>query len=228
MNIRKMAQLKKLLQGIQVIRPPKYRLSTFGSSQISYFLVTNVPGFFDRCRVRQGEVSADRPQLLTAQVLKEKFFGFGDTADDLMEALVQQYGDALRALEYQFHNELSSNRIELIPPDQLLQNISRELDSSNTPRTALIHGPEKYWELSIMKFIVEETMTSFASNVKELQERGFFDGENRELSRRHREIQTLLEKARSDRAVISILGKKLKEYGLFEIYQDQFFKLVNP
>ncbi len=77
-----------------------------------------------------------------------------------------------------------------------------------------------------MKFIIEETLSSFSHNVRELQERGFFDPEN-DLKRRHREIQNLLQKAKVDRSLLPELANKLKATGLFNQYQDAFFQLVN-
>jgi hypothetical protein len=79
-----------------------------------------------------------------------------------------------------------------------------------------------------MKFIVEETLSSFSVNMQELNERGFFDGEARTLKRRHQEIHNLLQKAAQDKSVIPVLASKLKEFGMFDQYQDAFFKVVNP
>ena len=77
-----------------------------------------------------------------------------------------------------------------------------------------------------MKFIVEETLLSFQSNVQELSERGYFENSGRIENNRTREIKNLFKKATKDKSLISILGKKLKDYGLFEQYQDDFFQLI--
>src|SRR5690242_15813518 len=58
--------LKKIFDRIQVVRPPRHKLSTFGSSQITYKLVTDVPGLPDRARLRTGLVTAERPGIITA------------------------------------------------------------------------------------------------------------------------------------------------------------------
>ena len=48
------AQFKKLMQQIQVIRPPKHRLATFGPSQLTYRLVTDVPVFKSAIDAREA------------------------------------------------------------------------------------------------------------------------------------------------------------------------------
>lgn len=220
-------KLKKIFQKIQVIRGPKHRLATFGSSRIQYQLVTDVPGFQDRSRLRLGIVTAQKPVLITPQTLKEQFQGFGDDVKEYAETLISQYGKALHGLEYQFSNEISSTRIELSPPEAFAETISKEFDRTDSYDTALIYGDDRMWELSIMKFIIEETMASFATNVQELKERGFFDGEERHHRNKRREIDQLFKLANKDKSAIPVLGSKLKEYGLFDRYQDAFFNLVN-
>lgn len=215
----------KYFRNIQVVRAPRHRLSTFGTSQISYTLVTDVPEFPDRTRLRWGVVKAERPNIITPQSLKEKFFGFGSEAEDYADYLTSQYGEALKGLEYQFKNEPVSSRIELGQPDHVANEMAKDFDKSNEYHNALIRGSEKVWELSIMKFIVEETLTSFQTNLQELKDRGFFDGDKELRQKQQREINFLFQKAKSDSSFRPHLAKKLREYELFEEYQDQFFQL---
>lgn len=220
------ARIKRLFAQIQVIRSPKHRLSTFGLSKVHYCLVTDVDGFTDRSRLRTGNVVAEKPAIITPDQLKDKFHGFGESADKYADWLVSQYGQALKGLSYQFRNENKSSKIELIQPKELISRLSDEFDRKSELRTALLQGTDRLWELSIMKFIVEETLASFHSNVQELDDRGFFEGEDRLEKQKHREIRSLFQKATHDPRLLVDLGKKLEEYGLFEQYQDQFFRLV--
>jgi hypothetical protein len=220
-------KMKKLLQQIQVVRSPKHALATFGASRIEYSLVTDIAGLSDRSRLRTGVVIAEKPAIITPQLLKERFSGFGEEASQLTDLMTKQYGQALMGLEYNFKNEPLGTRIELSSPDALVNNLAQGFDrATNNYNAAIIRGTDKLWELSIMKFIVEETLSSFASNVQELKDRGFFEGEDRIENRRRREIERLLAVAQQDRSSIPSLGKKLKEYGLFDEYQDAFFKLI--
>ncbi len=133
-------QIQKVFQRIRVVRPPKHRLSTFGASQINYQLVTDVPGLPDRSRLRLGLVTAEKPALITPQTLTEQFQGFSDEARRYSDWLASRYGDALKGLEYQFRNEPTSARVELIAPDQLVRELIEEFDRSDTHHHALILG----------------------------------------------------------------------------------------
>ncbi len=215
----------KYFKDIQVVRPPRHRLATFGSSQISYTLVTDVPEYPDRSRLRRGLVKAERPQIITSKNILERFQGFGEEAKEYANWLTTHYGEALRGIEYQFKNEPVSSKIELGRPDQVVLDLAKDHDRNDEFLNALIRGSEKVWELSLMKFIVEETLTSFQTNFHELKERGYFDSD-KEADKKHRkEIIFLIQKAQADSSFVPHLAGKLKEYGLFEDYQDQFFQL---
>jgi hypothetical protein len=220
------SQIQKLFEKIQVVRAPRHRLSTFGDTPIQYHLITNVQGFHDRARLRIGVVTAEKPAIITPEALREQFAGFTTEARDYAGWFNKHYGEALKGLEYQFKNEPSVNRIELTSPDELTKQLTTIFDREDSTRRTIIRGTDKLWELSLMKFIVEETLSSFASNIQELKERGFFD-QQRDDERRRREVEHLLKRARNDRACLPELGKKLKDYGLFERYQDSFFQLIS-
>lgn len=216
-----------MFQKIQVVRSPKHRLSTFGTSRINYQLVTDVPGFADRSRLRTGLVIAEKPTLITPDALRDQFQGFGAEAAEYLEALTKQYGNVIRGLDYQFRNEPVSSRVELSPVDKFLQELAKDHDKSGGFDNAVIKGPDDAWGLSIMKFIVEETLASFSTNVQELHDRGFFEEGDRTVNRQRREIQALFAKAQTDKSLIPKLGAKLHAYKLFEEFQDEFFHLVN-
>ncbi|MFN0117259.1 MAG: hypothetical protein ACKVQC_03065 [Elusimicrobiota bacterium] len=219
-------QLKKVFQQIQIVRAPRHRLATFGTSRIQYQLVTDVSGFHDRSRLRIGTVVAERPLILTPNKLLDIFGGFSDEAQSHSQSFLTHYGDVLKGLQYQFKNELGTSKVELFSPEECVKNLVKNFDREDAYNKTIITGQDKSWELSLMKFIVEETISSFSTNLQELKERGFFDGEDRELKRQKLEIKNLITKAKIDPVLIPELGKKLKEYGLFDQYQDQFFRLI--
>src|SRR5262249_11389023 len=119
-------QMKKLLQQIQVVRSPKRRLATFGTSRIRYKLITDVPGLSDRSRLRTGVVTPDKAAIISPQSLAERFSGFGDQSQAVEELLAKHYGQALRGLEYQFRNETVATRVELSSPDSFTTLLVKE------------------------------------------------------------------------------------------------------
>ena len=221
-------QLEGYLKKIQVVRAPKRRLATFGASRIDYQIVTDVTGFSDRARLRTGVVAAERPQIILARSAADQFEGFGPDSGRYADALAGHFGEALRGLEYNFRNETASSRVELQAPDIYIKMLADRVDAEGGYHTALLSATDKFWELALMKFIVEETLASFSSNVRELKERGLFDTDEDRLQARHVEIRRLLREARVSKDLIPALGAKLKEYGLFDMYQDDFFRLMNP
>jgi hypothetical protein len=219
-------KFKRFFKESQVVRPPKHHLATFGSTSIEYILVTDVPGFTDRSRLRFGDVTTQKPAIIMPHTLSEKFEGFGDGANEYINWLVSQYGEALSGLEYQFKNNTTSHRIELSSPEETVRKLTREFDRSNPVRQALLRGPDKMWEITLLKFVIEETLASFSTNMQELSERGYFDKGAQAVHIQKRKIESLFKKARQDKSIINELGKTLKESHLFEEYQDRFFQLL--
>jgi len=215
-----------VLSGTKILRPPKHRVATFGATTLSYVLLSQLPEP-GQCRLREGEVIAQRPAIMTAEQWRERFQGFGDNARAFQDAMENLYGEAFRGLEYNFRNELRQTSIEHFPLETVAERMGRAMDLEDAQRKALLQGPDQNWAFSLMKFIVDTSVRSFPSNVRELEERGLFDPHGRELNRRKREIESLFQEAQGRPDQIKMLGQRLKDWGLFEAYEDRFFALVN-
>jgi hypothetical protein len=220
-------QFHRLLSQSRVVRPPRHRLATFGSSEIRYSLVTSLSARPPQSNLRTGLVKAERPKLITADTFAHRFRGFGEGAEEMEKWLKEQNPDLFRGLEYSFHNRLESTESHQLDARELARNIGRDLDSREISRATVIMGPERGWQAALMKFILDETTQSFPGNLRELEERGFFDPSQADLYGRRREIETLFARALGDADAIKVLAAKLKEYHLFNEYQDRFFSLVN-
>lgn len=218
-------QIKALLGAIRTVRPPVRKLATFGDTRIEYHLVSSLVGERLASRLREGIVLAEKPRILTADSLKERFEGFGDDAGDYAQLLQEAYRDELRALEYRFRNEPAST--ETIHEDSraIAERIKADLDAKDDPLAAVLLAPERGWQLALMKFIVDQSLRSFPTHVRDLDRRGMFDPEGKTRGRAEAEIERLFARAVSDPAARHTLGAKLREYGLFEQYQDRYFAL---
>lgn len=224
--MRRDSPFEDVLSGTKILRPPKHRLATFGSTTLSYVLLSQLPET-GQCRLREGEVTAQRPAIMTAEQWRERFHGFGDNTRAFQKAIENLYGEAFRGLEYNFRNELRQTSIEHFPLEIVAERMGQVMDQENAQRKALLQGPDQHWAFSIMKFIVDTSVRSFPTNVRELEERGLFDPRGRELNRQKREIELLFQEARQHPEQIKTLGQRLKDWGLFEAYEDRFFALVN-
>src|SRR5258706_2144419 len=102
------AALLDAMRRTRILRPPKHAIATFGTTTLRYVLLSGVPGEPDYCRLREGEVTAQRPKILTPEVWKNRFQGFCEESEELREGVEKVYGDALKGLEYGFRNDLKT------------------------------------------------------------------------------------------------------------------------
>lgn len=185
--------------------------------------VTDAPGC---CRLREGEVTAERPKILTPEFWKNRFEGFGEELKAHREEIDQVYGEALKGLEYRFRNTLNSTSLEHATLLEVSDRTQKVMEAENSPRVALLEGPEMTWSLSVMKFILDLSLRSFPMNMRELEDRGLLNPEKHQEQREHFEIEKLFQAAQRDRTQVSALGDALKRLGRFKEYEDRFFALI--
>ena len=210
----------------RILKPPKHTIATFGTTTLRYVLLSMVPDQPDCCRLREGEVTAERPKILTPDFWKKRFEGFGEESERYAEEMEKSYGEALRGLEYGFRNQLKTTSLEHAALPEVAERTKKVMEEEGAWRTALLEGPDAQWSLSVMKFIVDTSLRSFPGNVRELDERGLFDPAKRAQERERFEIEKLFQEARRDRSRISVLAERLRRSGLFTDYEDRFFALV--
>ncbi len=214
------------LRRTRILTSPKHAISTFGTTTLRYILLSSLPDRPDYCRVRAGDVTAQRPKIMTPEFWKNRFEGFGDDANDYREEIEKVYGESLKGLEYTFRNDLKTTSLEHATLAEVEDRSRKIIEAEGATRTALLEGPDAQWSLSIMKFIIDMSLRSFPSNVKELDERGLFQPEKLRENRTRREIETLFTHAKTDRSTIPKLAEMLQQTGLFADFEDRFFSLV--
>lgn len=214
-----------LLARTEILRSPKRRLATFGATRIEYHLLSPIDGLTDRTRVREGSVVSSRPAILTPDAFKERFEGFGEEADEFARWVSTSYRDLLRALEYNFRNQGLAARVVHSDPRLVAETMLADFDARSVEDRAVIRCPDGAWTLALMKFTLDEAARSFPGHVQDLERRGMFSPDRGLSQRRRVEVEALLEKAHKDRSGLQELGMKLREYGLFEEYEDRFLAL---
>jgi len=217
-------EFKKLLSEIHVLRPPKHQLATFGTTTLNYVVLSPLLEATP-CRLRRGEIVAQKPRIVTPAALRKRFEGFGEDEAALGEMMDKLYGSSLKALEYVFKNNLKESTLEHTPVNELRQRVSDAIEKEDVPRTAFLQAPDRAWSLAVMKFIVDMSLRSFPTHVRELDERGLFDPAGREMARQRGAIEALFRDARSYPSARDKLGETLKASGLFSEYEDRFFAL---
>lgn len=218
-------RLRALLTGIEVLRAPRRRLATFGPTRLQYHLISPLEGSPARTRLREGTVLSEKPKILTPDAFKERFSGFGDDAAEFARWADAAYRDLLRALEYNFRNQGQAAR-EVSEDARLVgENLLKDLDARDQTEAAVIRCPDAGWSLALMKFTLDEASRSFPGHLRDLERRGAFAPDGGELDRRRRKAEAMFPAAAKDPAAREELGRRLREWGLFEEYEDRFLSL---
>ena len=110
-------------------------------------------------------------------------------------------------------------------PRLVAERLLADFDARGVQDRAVIRCPDGAWALALMKFTLDEAARSFPGHVQDLERRGMFSADRGEGDRRRREVEALLDTARRDRTVLDELGRTLREYGLFDEYEDRFLAL---
>ncbi len=219
--------IRKFLKETRLLRPPKKLLSTFGATRIEYHLVSPVEDLPDKTRLREGWVVSERPKILTLESLRERFDGFGEDAGEFSEFLGSEYRGLLRGLEYRFLNKDFKTSVIAKKPHQTALSIRDDMNARDVARAAVIECPDAAWSLALMRFTLDEAARSFGTNVKDLENHGLFEPGSNEARRRSNEIERLFDSAQKNPEAREALGAKLREYGLFQEFEDRFLALYN-
>jgi hypothetical protein len=164
------------IENTQVIRSPERRIDTFGSTSFRFFLVTELMDSANQVRVRDGRLHAERPQILTPGYIHRTLAeGFGERAEEFVQWLQRNARD-LAILKYGFQlrkTDMTENVVHSHVED-VLGRLREEVDRSEDPLSAIIHGVDEGWEVCLLKFAADLIQESAGRNVDDLRKRGLF------------------------------------------------------
>ncbi len=204
----------------RVIRMPERGLETFGSSVVNYHLITENMDDVNRVKVREGMIESYKPAILTPDQMRKLLLeGFGQNEASRYAEWLQEHGEDLTMLKYGFavrkqeHREYEIAEGLAVATDR----VQGWLEERNDPSAALAVGVEDPWEVCLLKVMMDVIRRSAPTHVREL----------RKDPQGHRHtVEAMFREAAANPARIRELGSQLKEFGLFEEYQDRFFALV--
>jgi len=223
-------RIQDAVRHTEILRPPKQRLSTFGMTNIYYYLVTE-PAYSDLVKdvtetvIREGRVITERPRIVTPYYLSH-LEGFSSDAKRYFEALTKAHGPNTPGLFYTYKNEPKELNIV---SDNLLSVVSKlntEIDKRGDLLSAIIKGTDELWDVSLMKFIYEITRSSLQGNLQQMGARGLL---NTDISGVTADVRIRIDKlfkqvSRGEREP-GELKDELDRWGLFEEYEDRFFTM---
>lgn len=221
--------LRQVTENTQVLRSPRQALATFGTTSIAYYLVTepiygDLLGETRETVVRHGKVMAERPQIVTPYYLLSLFQGF-EHGEEYAQILSEMYGANSPGLMYSYKNELEDTSIVSDPPLVVAQRLADDLEERDQNMAAVIQGVDHLWDVSLMKFIFELTVSSLGRNVAELAHSGLLGMEGglpRAARVRIEEMFTAVARGQLSPAE---LKAELDRWGVFKEYEDRFLDL---
>jgi hypothetical protein len=215
-------RIVEAMQRTELIRAPKRRLSTFGSTTMEYFVVTELTD--QMSAVRDGKVLAERPRIVTPYYLLH-VEGFSEGARRFLGMMAQQNPHE-PGIFYSYKNEPNSTNIVSEPLGVVVGNLSSRLDSEDRPLSAIIRGVEDVWDVAVMMFIYDLTRRAAGGNYADFQRHGMFHMDESGLPAAARQqIEMLFAVVREDRSRASELVTELNRWGVYQEYEDRFLAL---
>jgi hypothetical protein len=216
------ARIQFAIENTRVLRPPRQRLATFGSTNVYYYLITEL--MQDVNVVREGRVIAARPKIVTPTYLVN-LDGFSSQAKRYIQMIAAQNPHEPGIL-YSYKNESCEMNIVSQPAAEVLEKINERIDLRNDPLMAIVKGVEEMWDVSLLKFTFELTSGSVYQNFSEFYGQGRFSTDKQGVPQdARRNIEELFELTRKDPEHAPELVGELHRWNLWSEYQDRFLTM---
>jgi hypothetical protein len=223
-------KMQEAVEQSEVLRAPKQSLTTFGTTNIYYYLVTE-PAYaalapnIKETVIREGRVIAEKPRIVTPYYLSS-LEGFSDNARRYFDALVQQYGHSVQGLLYAYRNEPKEMNIVSDNLLAVVAKLNEQIDKRNDPLTTIIKGMDEMWDIALIKFIFEMTQRSVDNNVRQMGARGLLTMDNKGIPADARAtIEGMFLQAAKGDLDPRILKEELDRWNIFPEYEDRFLSL---
>lgn len=214
----------------EILRLPKQNLSTFGTTNIYYYLITE-PAYSDLVKgtdetvIREGRVITEKPKIVTPYYLS-RLDGFSSDAKKYFELLIKTHGPDAPGLFYAYRNEPKELNIVSDNWLSVAKKLNDEIEKRGDPLTSIIKGEDALWDISLLKFIYEITRNSLRSNLSQLEARGLLDIDSSGIPVDARlRIEELFKQVSLGAYEPNQLKNELDRWNIFEEYQDRFFAI---
>jgi len=215
-------RIKRVLEHTRVVRPPRQKLATFGSSVVEYWVVTELGG--NMTVVRDGKVTAERPRIVTPSYLV-KAEGFSEQARGYIKMMAREHPREA-GIFYRYRNEPGGMDVVSESLTQVINRLDVWLDEVGNQLSAIIKGVEELWDVSLLMFIYELTQSSLYTHINEFRRLGSFDIDSAGVPQDARNyIEDLFEQVRTDLSRAPYLVNELNRWDLFSEYEDRFLAL---
>jgi len=223
-------RIRLAVRHTEILRLPKRSLSTFGVTNIHYYLVTE-PVYSELTKdvnetvIREGRVITERPRIVTPYYLS-RLEGFSADAKRYFDMLIRTHGRNAPGLFYTYKNEPKELNIVSDNLLSVVNKLNAEIDKRGDPLVSIIKGEDELWDVSLMKFIYEMTRSSLPDNLWQMGRRGLLNVDASGVPVDARVgIEELFRKVAQGEYEPHELKAELDRWNLFEEYQDRFFAI---
>lgn len=212
----------------EIVILPKRHLETFGTTVLSYHMISQLMDSAKQVRVREGRLQASQPRIITPEAYSETLLdGFGQEASRYVEWLKEHEKD-VRVLQYGYRlkQQAFSEQVYTENVKAVTERIETEVKRSEDPFRAVVVGVDEPWDVCLVKLFWEVIQRSARINIREMAQQNLFDNQGGVPRAIREEIEAGFLAASRNSSLIPELGRKLQRHGLFDEYQDRFFALV--
>ncbi|MBC7334452.1 MAG: hypothetical protein H5T85_08400 [Actinobacteria bacterium] len=236
-------KIRDAIEKTEILKQPERLLSTFDSTTIHYYILS-VPFYLEfegrdpetETIVREGKITWQRPKLITPSYML-RVEGFSEEAKKAFQMLAMEDSD-LAMILYSLRLVKESEKMEIVsyPLNSVARKLFNEIEEKKDPFSAVIKGVDEFWDVSLSKFIYELVVKSaYFSQFPDLLKKSVIDisREGFAVVRKDRygipiatriEVENLFRLFEKGEISPSDLKKELDRWGVFEEYQDRFFK----
>lgn len=210
----------------RVARPPQRALETFGATRLDYTLVAELEDDPGKIRIREGIIEAKAPLVVTPEeYVNETVEGFGEEARKFLEWL-KANGEGLKILQYGYKlsQESFSEQVVSGSLEEVLEKVVKDAESRRNPFQTVIAGVDEPWDVCLLQFFRMHTSRSVPVNVREL-EKARLAQERERRAGGDSDVEAAFRKAEENPSLVRELGAYLQKRGVFNEYQDRFFRL---
>jgi hypothetical protein len=164
--------LREAWDSVQIARPVRFSLFTFGETILPYFLVCGESAPESPISVTKGDVRIKRPTIITPDRMRPELQGFFEDAAEegavsLLLARTAHFSNLKLA------NRQGEKRSVGECMEATVERLNRQLDQVEEEHVAILTAPPALAGVAVLRYAAERVMQSGPDNIQELRERGF-------------------------------------------------------
>src|SRR6266478_6970674 len=162
------------IENTRVILAPEQKIATFGSTSCHFYLISELMDRVNEVRVRDGNIHADRPQILTPEHFSRLLLeGFGEKAQRYVDQLREHARNtAVLRYGFQFRKSDVTERMFHDPIEAVVARTKSQVEDLQEPLSAVIQGVDDAWEVCLLKFTIDMIERSSGGHIGDFRKRG--------------------------------------------------------